>query len=113
MSSAQSYSTPNQAKEVFLKSVLENPLIAKDLPAEAAEYASKIRFEGSDKPSLPINWRFAESVSALKALEATMVNVLLGRKYGVKEAPRVTINTYVSVEHRMKSQKNQTQLTQK
>lgn len=74
--------------------MLENPLIAKHLPKEATEYASNTKFKGSEKPSLPINWRFAESVSALKALEATMVNVLLGRKYGVKEAPRVTITTY-------------------
>jgi hypothetical protein len=33
--------------------------------------------------SIPINWRLAESISALKGLEAAMINVLLKRKYGL------------------------------
>jgi hypothetical protein len=86
------YSTPEQAREVFLRGLLHNPLVAKDLPGKAAQYSAKISFEGSLKPCLPINWRFAESVSALKALEATMLNVLLLRKYDIKPC-RVIINT--------------------
>jgi hypothetical protein len=33
--------------------------------------------------SIPINWRLAEYISALKGLEAAMINVLLKRKYGL------------------------------
>ncbi|KAM5341976.1 hypothetical protein ACJ41O_015007 [Fusarium nematophilum] len=92
MSSKTQYSKPVQTKELFVKGILQNPLISKDLPKEAAQCAAGICFEGSEEPTLPINWRLAESVSALKALEATMINVLLLRKYGIKPS-RVTINT--------------------
>lgn len=73
--------------------ILGNPLIQKVLPRGAEEAAQGIVFEGSDSPSLPINWRFAESISALKGYEATLINVLLQRKYGLPPA-RVRINTY-------------------
>lgn len=86
------YSVPVQAEQVFKKGILENPLIASNLPTDAAEAASKVSFTGSDLPSIPINWRFAESISALKAYEATLVNVLLKRKYGREPVP-ITINT--------------------
>lgn len=86
------YSVPEQTKQVFDKGILGNPLIASDLPAGAAEAASKISFTGSDLPSIPINWRFAESISALNALEATLVNMLLKRKYGLEPVP-ITIDT--------------------
>ncbi|KAG6354591.1 hypothetical protein INS49_004609 [Diaporthe citri] len=86
------YSVPEQKKQLLNKGILENPLIAPDLPTGAAEAASKISFTGSDLPSIPINWRFAESVSALKAYEATLVNVLLKRKYGL-EPVSMTIET--------------------
>lgn len=92
MTSLGKYSKLEQTKEVFLKGILENRLISKHFPPEAAQCAAEIRFEGSEEPTIPINWRFAESISALKALEATFLNVLLLRKYGVKP-PRVTINT--------------------
>ena len=42
--------------------------------------------------SIPINWRFAESVGSLKGLEAILVNALLGRKYGLSPTA-VKINT--------------------
>lgn len=86
------YSVPEQTKQLLNKGILENPLIAYDLPTGAAEAASKISFTGSDLPSIPINWRFAESISALKACEATLVNVLLKRKYGLEPVP-ITIDT--------------------
>ncbi|KAF3765648.1 hypothetical protein M406DRAFT_37529 [Cryphonectria parasitica EP155] len=79
-----SYSVPAEAQKVFLNGVLQNPLIQQSLPPEALDLANRITFEGSDKPSLPINWRFAESISALKAYEATVLNVLLRRKYGAE-----------------------------
>lgn len=86
------YSVPEQTKQILIKGVLENPLIASHLPTGAAEAASKISFTGSDLPSIPVNWRFAESISALKAFEAILVNVLLKRKYGL-EPVSITIDT--------------------
>lgn len=86
------YSVPEQAKQLLNKGILENPLIASDLPTDAAEAARKISFTGSDLPSIPINWRFAESISTLKAYEAILVNVLLKRKYGLEPVP-ITIDT--------------------
>jgi hypothetical protein len=77
---------------VFKEGILNNPKIK--LPAESKEAATKITFEGSDLPVLPINWRFAESISSLKGMEAVFVNTILQRKYGVKPA-EVVINTYV------------------
>jgi hypothetical protein len=58
-------------------------LISIDLPPEVTECSAPITFSGSNEPTLPINWRFAESVSALKALEVTPINVLLTRKYNL------------------------------
>ncbi|KAF2127879.1 CoA-transferase family III [Dothidotthia symphoricarpi CBS 119687] len=86
------YSIPHEAQKVFQNGILENPLIAPTLPHDISECAQKVRFEGSSMPSLPINWRFAESISALKGLEAAMVDVLLKRKYGV-EPQEAVINT--------------------
>jgi len=74
------YSIPRETQNVFENGILQNPLIASTLPKEVEECSKSIRFEGTDKPSVPINWRFAESISALKGLEAAMVNVLLKQK---------------------------------
>ncbi|KAH7143490.1 CoA-transferase family III domain-containing protein [Dactylonectria macrodidyma] len=90
--STTSYSVPQNAEAVFRDGVLGNPLVMKELPTEAVECARNIQFEGSSNPSIPVNWRFAESVTALKAYEATIINVLLKRKYGI-EAPHVKIDT--------------------
>lgn len=87
------YSIPAEARQVFENGILNNPLIKPYLPADTAELASKIRFTGSDSPSIPINWRFAESVSSLKAYEALLINALLRQKYGHKEPAEVEINT--------------------
>ncbi|TPX11478.1 uncharacterized protein E0L32_007897 [Thyridium curvatum] len=92
MISQDTYSKLDEARNVFFKGILENPLISKDLPAEAASCAARIHFSGSKEPMIPINWRLSESISALKAFEATLLNVLLLRKYGV-EPPCVAINT--------------------
>lgn len=89
---AVSYSIPKKARQVFEDGLLNNSLISSTLPKEVKECAKSVRFEGSDKPSIPINWRFAESISALKGLEATMVNVLLKKKYGLPPQEAV-INT--------------------
>ncbi|KAK8042823.1 hypothetical protein PG994_013306 [Apiospora phragmitis] len=90
---AARYSVPNEADSLFRIGVLGNPLIEKSLPAGALEASRSIRFEGSDEPSLPINWRLAESIVAIKAYEATVINVLLQRKSGVEKPAEVVINT--------------------
>jgi hypothetical protein len=86
------YSIPKATQEVLQNGILNNPLIASTLPPEIHDCARKIRFIGTDKPSIPINWRFAESIASLKGLEAAMINVLLQRKYGI-EPQDVIINT--------------------
>jgi hypothetical protein len=88
------YSVPEQAREVFQTGILSNPLISKDLPNGFQQYGDKIKFQGSNKPSMPINWRFAESISAMKALEGTMLLALLDKKYKVQPND-IIINTYV------------------
>ncbi|KAK2017372.1 CoA-transferase family III [Colletotrichum eremochloae] len=91
MGSHGEYSVPQEAEAVFQHGILSNPLM-KDLPSDLRTLSQHVKFEGSPKPSVPISWKFAESISALKALEATMLNRLLQKKY--KVAPLdVTINT--------------------
>jgi hypothetical protein len=79
-------------------SLLENGIIGnksqRDLPPELAQAVKHVTFEGSDLPSIAINWRFAESITALKGFEAAMINVLLKKCYNHEYLP-VTINTYV------------------
>ena len=87
------YSIPLESERLLKNGILLNAL-HKDLPTEAVEYGSLVRFEGSNHPSIPINWRFAESVASLKGFESVMVNVILKRKYGV-EPGQVVINTYL------------------
>ncbi|KAH8810994.1 alpha-methylacyl-CoA racemase [Xylogone sp. PMI_703] len=91
-SDVKQYSVPVEAEKVFLDGILKNPLISKYLFPEFAECSELVKFEGTTKPSVPINWRLAESIAALKALEATAVNVLLKRKYSVSPQTAV-INT--------------------
>jgi crotonobetainyl-CoA:carnitine CoA-transferase CaiB-like acyl-CoA transferase len=86
-----SYSVPAEAKKVLKNGLLNHPF-HKDLPAECRNFFDLIKFTGRDQPGIAINWRFAESVSSLKGLEAILVNVLLGRKYGLP-AQEVVINT--------------------
>ncbi|KAK6086347.1 Succinyl-CoA-L-malate CoA-transferase beta subunit [Seiridium cupressi] len=86
------YSIPEEANLLFHEGILGNPHLKGKLPAGASDASRTITFEGSDVPSLPINWRFAESISALKAYEATIINVLLQKKYGVGPV-KVKINT--------------------
>ena len=64
----------------------------KDIPVNLARYAQDVHFTGNEKPSMPINWRFAESLAALKAFEALMLSHLRVCKYGVK-AREININT--------------------
>ena len=88
------YSVPQEAGWIFREGVLQNALIAKYLPPETLQAAKKIRFIGSDRPSVPVNWRIAESVASVHALEAAVLGVLLAKKYGI-EAPEAEIDTSV------------------
>ncbi|KAF2482794.1 CoA-transferase family III domain-containing protein [Neohortaea acidophila] len=87
----EAYSVQREAQKVFEQGVLQNPLIPK-LPAEIKDAAKAVHFTGSPAPIVPINWRFAESASVLKAFEASLLNVLRLRKYGAMFSD-VTINT--------------------
>ncbi|KAI5359316.1 putative CoA-transferase family III [Septoria linicola] len=86
-----SYSVPSETQKIFEKGILNNDLIP-TLPWEIKAAGKHVRFTGNDAPSIPINWRFAESAAALKAFEASMLNVLRYRKYGSKIS-EVNINT--------------------
>ena len=92
--SADDYSVQNETARVFREGILQNPLFKQCLPSDYEASAKRIKFEGTSFPIIPINWRFAESVSAIKAYEATVVNSLVKQKYGV-EPGEVVINTYV------------------
>lgn len=91
MGSRIQYSVPQEASRVFCEGILNNPLVG-PLSPELLALCKRIRFEGSDLPSVPVNWRFAESISALKAYEALLLMQLLSKKYGLSNA-EVTINT--------------------
>ncbi|KAI0846762.1 CoA-transferase family III [Daldinia vernicosa] len=89
--SSTGYSVPQEAQRLFQDGILNNPLM-KGLPQELQSLSQIVQFEGSAKPSIPINWRFAESISAIKAFEATMLNYLITKKYNVAPS-NVSINT--------------------
>ncbi|EEU43602.1 uncharacterized protein NECHADRAFT_45502 [Fusarium vanettenii 77-13-4] len=92
VTASTAYSVPRSTAGVYKHAILENPLISKDLPLEVRNGAAAINFTGSDDPSLPVNWRFTEAVSSLKALEAGLVDVILQRRHGL-ESHQITINT--------------------
>lgn len=79
-----SYSVQSESKRLLIQSLLGNPRFSSQLPNEAWSFAPRISFKGSSLPTLAINWRFAESVSSLKALEACMISALVKRKYGAE-----------------------------
>lgn len=86
-----SYSVPSEARKLLDQEILQNSLIP-SLPPEIHRAAKNVIFTGTPSPSIPIPWRFAESVSALKAFEACMLNVLRSKKYGV-DFSDITIDT--------------------
>lgn len=85
------YSVPEEAKRLLENELLQNKRIP-SLPPDIHEAAKHVTFTGTAAPSVPINWRFAESAAALKAFEACMVNVLRSKKYGAT-FDDVTIDT--------------------
>ena len=95
MTSVENYSVPEEAANVLNSGIIHNPLLVGNVPTNAAALAQNIKFSGSSKPSIPVNWRFAESISALKGLEAIWLNALLESRY--KASPvEIEINTYGS-----------------
>lgn len=93
MDDLSNYSIPAESRRILLDKIL-NHQSHKDLPTEVTELAQLVTYEGTDLPSLSINWKFAESIAALKGLEAILTNVLLMRKYNVVPQ-KVIINTSV------------------
>ncbi|KAF3294222.1 hypothetical protein TWF132_003653 [Orbilia oligospora] len=91
MGSIGNYSIPQEALKLLKEGILENPLMG-NLPKELQSLSKHLHFEGSDKPSVPINWRFAESISALKGFEALMLNLLIAKKYETQPLD-ITIDT--------------------
>ncbi|KAK5112725.1 hypothetical protein LTR62_003823 [Meristemomyces frigidus] len=85
------YSVPAEASKILHAGILKNPLLP-SLPKELHTATQHLHFTGATLPSLPLNWRFAESISALKAFEACMLNVLRKRKYSVPFS-KVELNT--------------------
>src|SRR2546423_15341247 len=61
------YSVPHEAERAFYEGIFSNDLITQDLPKVVKETARKVQFTGTDLPSIPINWRFAEPPAALDA----------------------------------------------
>jgi hypothetical protein len=51
-------------------------------------------FAGNDSVPVHINWRFPESIAAIKGFQAAMLNILLKKKYGI-DYQNAVINTYV------------------
>jgi hypothetical protein len=82
MSLLDTYSIQQETEKILWESILRNPL-HKSLPDGIEDAARNVSLVGSKFPFIPINWRFAESVSALKAFQGAMLNVLLHKKYGV------------------------------
>lgn len=89
------YSIPEETSLLLQRGIVHNPR-QREMPSELAAASEQIIFEGSLLPSIPINWRFAESIAALKGFEAAMINILLKKRYGCEYLP-VAINTYAHV----------------
>lgn len=89
--SSEDYSIIRESYQLLRSAIINHPEIRRLLPIDVEQYASKIKFTGSGKPSIPVNWRFAESIAVLKALEGIMINALLQRKYDI-EPQEVVIN---------------------
>ena len=83
MGSTTDYNVQSETQRIFHDGILANPLMSTLLPADLAGLAKHVHFTGSPTPLIPINWRFAESAAATKALEASMLNLLITKKYGV------------------------------
>lgn len=82
MTLLDTYSVQKETEALFWEGILRNPL-HRSFPDGIEDAARSISFSGSKLPFFPINWRYAESISALKAFQGVMLNVLLHKKYGI------------------------------
>lgn len=85
------YSVPAETAKLLEEGLVQNKL-HQSAPPEIQDVYKLVEFQGSELPSIPINWRFAESIAAIKGYQASMLNVLLQKKYGI-EPQKVVINT--------------------
>jgi crotonobetainyl-CoA:carnitine CoA-transferase CaiB-like acyl-CoA transferase len=88
---SENYSVPEEAMKVFQQGIVNNPLL-QHLHKELDSVSHLVKYQGSDFPKVPINWRFCESISALKGLEASMINIINKKKYNA-EPQAVLIDT--------------------
>ena len=58
----KAYSAQREAQDLLINGIIRNPLM-KSLPTELETLSKHVRYEGSSLPSIPINWRFAESIA--------------------------------------------------
>ncbi|PPQ67240.1 hypothetical protein CVT24_011559 [Panaeolus cyanescens] len=91
------YSMPEESRLLLHHGILQNPLHSSPtlpipLPAEIHDAAKVITFTGGNNPVLPINWRFAESISAIKGFQGAMLNVLMKRRGDVEAYEKIEIN---------------------
>ncbi|KAI8069582.1 CoA-transferase family III domain-containing protein [Gongronella butleri] len=84
------YSVPQASKTVLEQGILSNDKL--QVPEYIRSAAAKVTFKGTEAPSIPINWRLAESISALKAYEGAAIAALVSEKYNVP-VPSITIDT--------------------
>ncbi|THU96254.1 CoA-transferase family III [Dendrothele bispora CBS 962.96] len=85
------YSVPAEAQKLLENEIINNKLHS-FIPSETREAYTHIEFQGTDFPSIPVNWRFAESMAALRGFEGAMLNILLNKKYGIPYQ-KIVINT--------------------
>ncbi|KAK1221351.1 hypothetical protein PQX77_015838 [Marasmius sp. AFHP31] len=85
------YSIPAQASQLLRDGLVFNEL-HQSCPSEVQDVYKLVEYRGGDLPSIPINWRFAESIAAIKGFEACMLNVLLKRRFAI-EPQKVVIDT--------------------
>ena len=88
----EKYSIPEEAMKIFQHGIVNNPLL-KNLHKELSSVSHLVKYQGSDFPKVPINWRFCESISALKGLEASMINIFNKKKYNAQpQAVLIDVN---------------------
>ena len=88
----KSYSVPEECKGLLLQEISRKASESSTFPRECTNWGDLVTYQGTASPSIPINWRLAESVATLKGLEAVLINALVQRKYGEEPKP-VVINT--------------------
>ncbi|KAI9306524.1 putative L-carnitine dehydratase [Cunninghamella echinulata] len=105
------YNLQEECMNLFHSSIIDNDKVtySSDLKQLAS---TKLRFEGSQQPGIPINWRFAESISVLKAFEGLSILDLVQKKYNTT-IDNITINTDHAQVFIMSAFTNQLALTQK